>query len=111
MVRVRGVCVDGAHLVRHSNAPFDVWLDQNDSFIRGIDYWSADETAVVREYRAEEVTIIDGIAIAGLMSMIDQARNHSTLIRLEDAWFDRPIEARVFEPSFRKHTRDYLASL
>lgn len=111
MTLVRGVCVDRAHLVRHGVAPFDVWLDRENNFVRGVDFWSSDGSTVVRQYRADEVTVIDGIAIAKRMAMVDRARNHTTTIRLERAWYDRPIDANVFDASFRSQTRDYLATL
>jgi len=49
--------------------------------------------------------------VAGLMTMFDRSRNHLTTIRLEQAWCDRAIDPAVFDPSFRRHTCEYLASL
>ncbi len=111
LVCVRGVCVDRAHKVRHSNFPFDVWLDPKTAFIRGIDYLSADATVVLRKYRADMVTDVNGILIPGQMTMFDRQRNHATTIRLERAWYDQPIDTAVFDAPFRKNTRDYLATL
>ncbi len=111
LVRVRGVCTEKIHLVRHGSAPFDVWMENSNAFIRGIDYFSSDGSTVIREYRADEVRTIDGVAVAGQMTMFDRLRNHSTTIRLERAWYDRPIDTGVFDPSFRKHTWDYLSTL
>jgi hypothetical protein len=111
LVRVRGVCLDRTHLVRHGAAPFDVLLDTTTAFVRGIDYLSSGGSGVVREYRADALTVVDGIAIAGRMTMNDSSARHRTTIHLEAAWFDRPVESGVFDSDFRRHTRDYLASL
>ncbi len=110
VVRVRGTCVGKAHLVRQRNAPFDIWLSLESAFLMGIDYWSLDESRVVRQYRADDLRHIENVIIPGRMTMVDHVRNHTTTINLVRACFDRPIERKFFEPSFRKHTRDYLAT-
>jgi hypothetical protein len=79
--------------------------------VRRVAYWSANGTTVIREYQADEITVVDGIVLPGRMTMVDKIRNHTTAIYLERAWYDRPVAAEVFDPSFRKHTRDYLAAL
>ena len=111
LAKVRGTCVEGYDLVRHGTSPFDVWLDPGSAFVRGIDYWSPDGSEIVREYRAEDVTVVNGFEIAGRMTMLDRARNHLTTIRLERAWYNRPIDVSVFDSVFRKRTRNYLETL
>jgi len=111
MVRVRGRCVEGTHLVRHGTAPFEIWLDPRDATVRGINYLSPDGRSIVRRYHAGEFQTIDGIAIPGRMIMWDEVRGHSTTIQLERAWFNREIDPSVFEPTFRRHTKEYLATL
>ncbi len=111
MIRVPGAYVQGMHLLRHGSAPFDVWLDPADAFVHGIDYRSEDGAVILRQYRADALMVIDGVRIAGQMAMMDRVRNHLTTIRLERAWYNKQIDAHVFEPSFRRNTSEYLATL
>jgi hypothetical protein len=110
-VRVRGSCIFNDPLVRHGAAPFEILLDSVDAFIRCIDYLAPNGFELVRQYRADDITTVDNVTVAGRMTMHDRKNNHTTVITLERAWYDREIEAEVFEPSFRKHTFDYLAAL
>jgi len=110
-VRVRGLCNAQAGLVRHGTAPFDVLLDRISGVVLGVDYWSADAAHIVREYRADDVALIDGVLVPRRMIMRDRERDHVTTVRLHRAWYDRPIVPAVFQSSFRSRTRDYLAQL
>ncbi len=108
-VVVRGVCTKNPHLVRHGTEPFDVWLDRQTAFVLRVEYLSSGHE-IVRQYRAEDITSIDGILIAGRMTMVDLARRHRTVILLERAWFDRPIDEDAFVAD-RSHTWEYLRDL
>jgi hypothetical protein len=110
-VEVVGRCKEGFHLVRHGSSPFIIFLDQKTGFVNGIDYLCSDGSSVVRKYRAAEISTIDGVLIAGKMTMVDTLQHHQTSIYLERAWYDRQIDPAVFDSSFRKSTREYLARL
>ena len=111
LLRVRGQCTVGSHLVRHGPNPFEVWLSDDSYFVQGIDFLSADGSEVVRRYRADEAIEFDGILVPTRMTMTDSVSKDRTTIILERCWHDRPIDEKIFEPSFRKRTRDYLAAL
>lgn len=110
-VHIRGRCVDRQQLVRHGNAPFEVIVDAESAFVRGIDYLSPGGARTVRSYRADDITRIDGVLIPRRMTMTDHVQRHSTTIELQSAWYDRPIESGIFEPAFRKRSFDYLRAL
>jgi hypothetical protein len=110
-VQVRGVCIAGADRVRHGAGPFDVYLDSSDAFVRRIEYRSPNTDTVSRVFCADDVMVIDGIAMAGRMTMTDHVRRHRTTIRLERAWHDRDINPGVFSDRYRRHTNEYLAGL
>lgn len=108
---VRCRCVERTDLVRHGAAPFDVWLRPEDAFVSGIDFYDAEGVHPVRQYRAEDVTLVDGVAIPQRMTMEDRQRGHSTRLELLRAWYGRPVPPEVFEAPFRRRTLDYLKTL
>jgi hypothetical protein len=92
------------------DGPIDLELDPEDGFVSGIVHRDAVGTAV-RGYRAAGKQLIDGVAIPATMTMVEYRRRHVTTIRLQRAWYDRPIEPAVFDAAFRKRTQEYLATL
>lgn len=110
-IAVRCRCVEGTDLVRHGAAPFDVWLRPEDAFVCGIDFYDSQGGRPVRQYRAEDVTVVDGVAIPQRMTMGDRLRGHSTRLELLRAWYGRPVPPEVFDAPFRRRTLDYLKTL
>lgn len=110
-VIVRGRCVDGFATVRTGQAAFDVAIDAVSTMVRSVDVRSEDGKAVVRRFTAEDISTIDGVLIPGLMRMRDLSHNHETVIELEHAWYDRPIDPGIFETRARPGTRAYFSDL
>lgn len=108
-VRLSGRCEGGPALARAGRSPFDVWIDAESAFVRGIDYHGAG--GVAREFRVEETAEVDGVLVPARMSMHETAGGHLTTIDLERGWIGRPVDPRLWDPEFRKQTRDYLSTL
>ena len=109
--RIRGRCLVGAETVRTGGAAFDVVLAQSSGMVHSIDHYAPDDLTVVRRYTAEDITTIDGVLVPGRMRMQDVVRNHETVIELERAWYDHPVDESIFETASRRQTRTRLAEL
>ncbi len=51
---------------------------------------------------------IDGILIPNKMLMINYKKNHETTIRLNRAWYNKPIDLKIFEKDSLKKCKNYL---
>lgn len=111
-VVLRGRCQRPEAHRASATAPFDVRIDPMTGFVRRITTWTGDGGAVAREYRAEDVTEIDGVLIAQRMTLENRLSGRSTQILLRRAWYDRvEIDPGIFDPARRGSTADYLERL
>jgi hypothetical protein len=110
-VVLEGRCVEAPSRVRHGSRPFLVTLDRTTCFVSAVDYLTSDGSQVTRSYRADDARVVDGVGIAGRMTMVDHVTGHQTAIRLQAAWHNRAIDGRIFEPDSRPDTCRYLESL
>lgn len=88
-----------------------LFLRPVDAFVVGIDFHSPVDGKKLRELRIPEHAVIDAVTLPRQMVMRDVASGDTTTVELVSAWYDREIDARIFDPSSRSRTRDYLLGL
>ncbi|HET6501514.1 MAG TPA: outer membrane lipoprotein-sorting protein [Amycolatopsis sp.] len=111
-VRLRGRCVTSlADVVRTGDAPFDLRLREPDGFVTGIDYHGPDGTGPRRRYRADRLTVVDGITVPQLMEMTDVVRGRSSRLHLESVRFTVDAPPRLFTGGTRGQVWQELTEL
>ncbi|MGA5300086.1 hypothetical protein ACPCHT_09180 [Nucisporomicrobium flavum] len=98
-VRVR--CRDGERAC-------EVLLDPGDGFVLGVDHLPAGPAggAPERRYRATEIRTVDGVRVAGVMTM--RRGDRCTTIHLRRARYGPAFDPRLFELEWRRNCRQRL---